>query len=129
ALPGKLVSEIVDALYRENRFCRGILRIGDKTVGPSNLSDPILAVVNTADAVAPLVSVSPIEDVLGSGRFRIVPYPAEAGVCLQHLGVLVGQQAFARIWPEIVSWIYAQPDAGADGPPREAGSMGENSSA
>ena len=129
ALPGKLVSEIVEALYRENRFCRGILRVGDKTVGPSNLSDPILAVVNTADAVAPLASVSPVRDVLGSVRFQIVAYPAEAGVCLQHLGVLVGQQAFARIWPEIVSWIYAQPDARADGPPREAGSMGENSSA
>jgi polyhydroxyalkanoate synthase len=125
ALPGKLVSEIVEALYRENRFCRGILQVGDKTIGPSNLSDPILAVMNAADAVAPLVSVSPIRDVLGSGRFRILAYPGEAGVCLQHLGVLVGQQAFARIWPGIVSWIYAQqPDAGADGPPRKSGFNG-----
>jgi polyhydroxyalkanoate synthase subunit PhaC len=121
ALPGKLVSEIVEALYRENRFYRGILQVGDKTVGPSSLSDPILAVVNTADAVAALVSVSPIKDILGSGKFRIVAYPGEAGVCLLHLGVLVGQKAFARIWPEIVSWIYAQqPDAGADGPPQKA---------
>lgn len=125
ALPGKLVSEIVEALYRENRFHRGILQVGGKTIGPSNLSDPILAVVNTADAVAPLVSVSPIKDVLGSGIFRIVAYPGEAGVCLQHLGVLVGQQAFARIWPEIVSWIYAQqPDAAADGPPAKSGFNG-----
>jgi polyhydroxyalkanoate synthase len=98
-------------------------------IGPLSLSDPILAVVNTADAVAPLVSLSPIRNVLGSGRFRIVAYPGEAGVCLQHLGVLVGQKAFARIWPEIVSWIYAQqPDAEADGPPRKAGSIYENSS-
>jgi polyhydroxyalkanoate synthase len=108
ALPGKLVSEIVEALYRENRFCRAILRVGDKTVGPSNLSEPILAVVNTADAVAPLASVSPVRDVLGSVRFQIVAYPAEAGVCLQHLGALVGKQAYARTWPEIMSWIYAQ---------------------
>jgi polyhydroxyalkanoate synthase subunit PhaC len=108
ALPGKLVSEIVEALYRENRFCRGILQVGDRTIGASNLSGPILAVVNTADAVAPLASLSPIRDVLGLARFQVVEYPGEAGVCLQHLGILVGQEAFARIWPEIVSWIYAQ---------------------
>jgi polyhydroxyalkanoate synthase len=120
ALPGKLVSEIVEALYRENRFCRGILRVGDQAIGPSNLSDPILAVVNTADAVAPLASLTPIRDVLGSDRFQIVEYSGEAGVCLQHLGVLVGREAFARIWPEIISWICAQqPDAGADVPPRK----------
>lgn len=28
ALPGKLVREIVDELYRENRFCRGTLEVG-----------------------------------------------------------------------------------------------------
>jgi polyhydroxyalkanoate synthase len=68
ALPGKLVSEIIEALYRENRFYRGILQVGDKTIGPSNLSDPILAVVNTADAVAPLVSLSPHKECFGLGQ-------------------------------------------------------------
>jgi polyhydroxyalkanoate synthase subunit PhaC len=128
ALPGKLVSEIVEALYRENRFCRGILQVGDKTIGLSNLSGPILAVANTADAVAPLASLNPVRDVLGSGRFQILEYPGEVGVCLQHLGILVGQEAFARVWPEIVSWIYArQPDVAAhDEPTRKAGSINES---
>lgn len=107
-LSGKLVSEIVEGLYRENCFCQGTLNVGGKMVGPSNLSGPILAVVNTADAVAPRVSVRPISDVLGPRKFHIIEYPGETGVCLQHLGILVGRQAFALIWPEIVSWIYAQ---------------------
>ena len=107
ALPGKLVSEVVEALYREDRFCRGILQIGGKAIGLSNLSGPILAVVNTADAIAPLASLGPIKDVLGSSKFQILEYPGEAGVCLQHLGILVGREAFAHIWPEIISWIYA----------------------
>ncbi len=63
ALPGKLVREIVDALYRENQFCRGTLRVGGRMIGPSSLSVQTLAVVNTADAVAPLVSLNPIRDV------------------------------------------------------------------
>jgi polyhydroxyalkanoate synthase len=108
ALPGKLVREIVDALYRENQFCRGVLKIGEKTIGPSSLSVQILAVFNTADAVAPLASISAIRDVLGPGRLHIVEYFGEAGVCLQHLGILVGREAFARIWPQIIGWINAQ---------------------
>ena len=47
ALPGKLVREIVELLYRENRFCRGILKVGEQIIGPGNLSAPTLAVVNT----------------------------------------------------------------------------------
>jgi polyhydroxyalkanoate synthase len=119
ALPGKLVREIVDALYRENQFCRGVLKVGEKTIGPSNLSVQILAVVNTADAVAPLVSLCPIRDVVDPDRLHILEYPGETGVCLQHLGILVGREAFARIWPEIVSWINAQGSAaGAPQQPR-----------
>ena len=124
ALPGKLVREIVDALYRENQFCRGILKVGEKTIGPSSLSVRILAVVNTADAVAPLASISPTRDVWGPSRLQILEYPGEAGVCLQHLGILVGREAFARIWPEIVSWINAQgSDASAGRRPGVTGSM------
>ena len=51
-LPGKLVHQIIDWLYRENRFCRGSLKIGEKVIGPSSLSVPTLAVVNTADEIA-----------------------------------------------------------------------------
>ncbi len=108
ALPGKLVREIVDALYRENRFFRGTLNVGGKTIGPSDLSVPILAVVNTDDTVAPLSSLDPVRDVASSNNFHIIKYPGETGVCLQHLGILVGRQAFARIWPEIVKWINRQ---------------------
>ena len=33
ALPGKLVHQIIEWLYGENRLCRGILQIGDVLVG------------------------------------------------------------------------------------------------
>jgi poly[(R)-3-hydroxyalkanoate] polymerase subunit PhaC len=36
---------------------------------------------------------------------RIIEYPGEVGVCLQHLGILVGRQAHAAVWPEIISWL------------------------
>ena len=61
-LPGRLVHEIIEWLYRENRLCRGTLKVADKLVGPSSLSVRTLAVVNTADEVAPLASAKPFLD-------------------------------------------------------------------
>jgi len=101
-LPGKLVHQIVEWLYRENRFCSNELKIGEKLIGPSTLSVPTLAVVNTADDVAPLNSLKPFADAMAE-NVQIIEYPGELGVCLQHLGILVGRHAQAHVWPEIVS--------------------------
>jgi polyhydroxyalkanoate synthase len=106
-LSGRLVHQIIEWLYRENRLCRGALKVNGVLVGPSRLSVPILAVVNIADEVSPLASVKPFIDAIPTKDARIIEYPGDVGVCLQHLGVLVGRQAHARVWPEIISWISA----------------------
>lgn len=106
-LPGKLVHQIIEWLYRENRFCRGTLKVRNRTVGPYSLSVPTLAVVSTADEVAPLASVKPCLDAMPTTDVRVIEYPGEVGVALQHLGILVGRQARARVWPEIISWLKA----------------------
>ena len=96
ALPGKLVRQIVDWLYREDRFCRGTLPVGEAVVGPSTLSAPTLAVVNAADDVAPLVSVKRFTDAMPAGNARIIECPGEAGVALQHLAILIGRRPMPR---------------------------------
>lgn len=103
-LPGKLVHQIIDWLYRENRLCRGALSVNETLIGPSRLSVPTLAVVNMADEVAPLASVEPFTDGMPT-PVRIIEYPGEIGVGLQHLGILVGREAHAKVWPEIISWL------------------------
>ena len=105
ALPGKLVHQLVEWLYRENLFCQGALKIDGTLVGPQSVSVPTLAVINMADEVASLGSVKPFIDAMPAGDARIIEYPGEIGVCLQHLGVLIGRQAHAQVWPEITSWI------------------------
>ena len=104
-LPGKLVHEMVEWLYRENRLCRGTLELCNMRVGPFILSVPTLAVVNTADEVAPLASVKPFIEAMPTSDVRIVQFPGETGVGLQHLGILVGRQAHAQLWPEIIVWL------------------------
>jgi polyhydroxyalkanoate synthase len=58
-LPGKLVHQIIEWLYRENRFCHATSEINGRRVGPSSVSLPTLAVVNVADDVAPLGLIEP----------------------------------------------------------------------
>jgi polyhydroxyalkanoate synthase len=103
-LPGKLVRQIVDWLYRDDGFCRGVLRIGDAPAKPSDVRVPTLAVVNTRDDIAPLASVEPFIAALPQGLGRIIEYGGEVGIGLQHLGVLVGRKAHAQLWPQIVAF-------------------------
>ena len=98
ALPGKLVHQIIEWLYRENRLCRGVLPVRQRVVGLFGLSVPTLAVVNTDDEVAPLASVKPFVDAMAAENARIIAYPGEVGVGLQHLGILVGREAHERVW-------------------------------
>ncbi|HEY8260969.1 MAG TPA: alpha/beta fold hydrolase [Methylosinus sp.] len=106
-LPGKLVAEIVQLLYCEDRFCRGALMIGDRIVGPSDIEVPTLAIVDTADQIAPLRSVEPFVAAIASTEARIIEYPGEADVGLQHLALLAGPLAHSRVWPEVFSWLDA----------------------
>jgi poly[(R)-3-hydroxyalkanoate] polymerase subunit PhaC len=104
-LPGKLVHQIIEGLYRENRFCRETLNIGEKLVGPSSLSTPTLAIINTSDEVAPPTAVKPFIEAMPAKNGNAIEYPGEVGVCLQHLAILIGRQARANVWPQILSWL------------------------
>jgi polyhydroxyalkanoate synthase len=108
ALPGLLVRQIVQWLYREDRFCRGILPIGGREIGPACLRLPVLAVANVIDEIAPPASVTRFADAIADRSVRIVTYPGEFGVGLQHLALLVGRNAYDRVWPEVVAWLKAR---------------------
>ncbi len=107
AVSGKLFRQMIDWLYRENLLCRGILNIAETRASPMNLSTPVLAVVNAEDEVAPLASVKPFMDALSTKDATILVCPSEVGVCLQHVGILVGREALNNVWPEIISWLHS----------------------
>lgn len=106
-LPGRMVGEIEQWLYRDDRFCREALVIRDRVVGPSQLDLPTLAVVNAADDVAPPASMTHFLDAAPRGNVRVIGYGGEVGVCLQHVAALVGHKARATLWPEIIAWLIA----------------------
>jgi polyhydroxyalkanoate synthase len=107
ALSGRLVENVLQWLYRENRFYQGTLPMAGKLVGPSKIVSPTLAVITTADDVASLQSIKPFIAAMTANDARAMTYPGEPGVGLQHLGILAGREAHARVWPEIMSWLKA----------------------
>jgi polyhydroxyalkanoate synthase len=105
ALPARLVRQLIEWLYQENLLYEGTFPARNTTVGPSKMRAPTLAVVNTADEIAYLASIKPFIDAMPGRNVRLIEYPGENGVSLQHLALLVGPRAHAQVWPEIIAWL------------------------
>lgn len=110
-LPGRLFGDIVEKLYRSDTFMRGELDIHGRRIGPGCLTCPLLNVVDARSSVVPAGSIMPFHEAAASREKRLLTYPGDIGVGLQHVGVLVGRQGHARIWPEVLEWLESL-DAG-----------------
>ncbi len=107
-LPAALVAQTLGWLYREDRFGRGLLNLNGGIARPAGLRLPCLVVTNTADTVAGPETVQPVVDAIPDGYAKVITYPGETGVGLQHLAVLVGRDACSDLWPRITDWIGAR---------------------
>jgi polyhydroxyalkanoate synthase len=105
ALPGKLFTEIIELLYRNDALMRGRLRIDGKRIGPRDLTVPLLNVIDPRSAVIPPQSIIPFHDAAASRSKKLLRYEGDTGVAIQHVGVLVGANAHAHIWPAIFDWL------------------------
>lgn len=106
-LPGKLFTDIVESLYRRDQFMAGKLAIGNRTVGPQALSTPLVSVYDPRSKVIPPAAMLPFHEAAASPHKLLLRYEGDVGVNLQHVGVLVGRNAQARIWPAIFDWLAA----------------------
>jgi polyhydroxyalkanoate synthase len=110
ALPGQLFTDIVESLYRNDELMQGRLAIGARTVGPQALRTPLVSVYDPRSKVIPPQAVLPFHEAAASTSKLLLKYEGDVGVNLQHVGVLVGRSAHARIWPTIFDWLEAQED-------------------
>jgi polyhydroxyalkanoate synthase len=114
AMPGALFVDIVEGLYRDDRFARRALRVDGRLADPRPLTHiPTLAVVQPHSRVVPPSSALGLFAELPMRDLRVVDYDGEIGVALQHVGALVGPAAHRRLWPQILSWIEARAPTGA----------------
>jgi polyhydroxyalkanoate synthase len=107
ALSGPMVRQVTQWLYREDRLCRGTLQLRNRSIGPSTAQVATLAVVNTADKIAPRAAVEPFLARMPERDVQLLEFAGEPGVGLQHVALLVGPRARVEVWPAIGAWIEA----------------------
>jgi polyhydroxyalkanoate synthase len=106
ALPGKFFTEIVERLYRDDHLMQGELCIAGRTVGPRDLDVPLLNVIDPRSKVIPPQSIIPFHEAAAGSSKKLLEYRGDVGVAIQHVGVLVGANAHAALWPEIFDWLH-----------------------
>ncbi|WP_051971565.1 alpha/beta hydrolase [Massilia sp. 9096] len=111
ALPGRLFTDIVESLYRNDELMRGTLVVDGRTVGPRALRTPLASVYDPRSKVIPPQALLPFHEAAASPAKLLLEYEGDVGVNLQHVGVLVGRSAHARIWPRIFDWLDALDDS------------------
>jgi polyhydroxyalkanoate synthase len=103
ALPKRLFLEVVQQLYREDRFAKGALTIGSRQVGLGGVRAPVAAVLNPASAVAPATAILGALELTRAAAIDIFVYEPEPGCGFPHVGPLVSPGAHASIWPRLVA--------------------------
>jgi polyhydroxyalkanoate synthase len=101
----RLFEEVDEALYRENRFAQGRLRVGARLADPRAIEAPILAVLDRRSRIVPPSSIEAYRTCTHSSGVQLLEYAGDTGVVMQHVGVLVGRNAHEQLWPRICSWI------------------------
>lgn len=102
-LPGRLLADLA-ALARDDAFVGGTLAVAGRRVAPEQVAAPLVCVVDPRCRVVPPAAVLPFLEMAASSDKTLLHYDGDVGVSLQHVGLLVGPQAHARLWPQITRW-------------------------
>ena len=103
-MSGIFLGEVVDQLYREDRFMHGTLSIAGRAATPAALAMPVLNVMRPESLVIPPEMIRRFHEKIPRQNKRLLRYVSEIGVALRHIGVLVGPHAHRELWPEIAEW-------------------------
>jgi polyhydroxyalkanoate synthase len=104
-MPRRLFGEIVELLYRGDRFMRGQLWVRGRRAAPERVRCPVLSILNAHSRIVPPGAVLPFHAAVHAADRRVLWYRGDTGVCLPHVGALVGGAAHRQLWPRVMRWI------------------------
>lgn len=100
----RFVQDVVARLFREDALMRGTLETEHGRAAPQAVKAPLLVVADERCKIVPPAAVLPFYEAAGGDK-RLLWYPGDTGVAIQHVGMLVGRNALGSLWPEIVAWV------------------------
>lgn len=99
--PGAFYTDVIRALYQEDRLLRGALTLGGRRVDLRAIRCPVLVVAADDDLIAPAAQVLPLVDAVGSADAVGTTVHAPGG----HIFLVVGDQAPAALWGPLERWL------------------------
>jgi polyhydroxyalkanoate synthase len=99
---GAAFREFVVWFYQQNRFVRGGLEIGGRSVDLRNLELPILNLIGTRDHLVPPASSAALRALTRSSDFTTLELD------LGHIGMYVSARAQRQVPPAIGEWLAAR---------------------
>lgn len=107
-MPRRLFEEVVIRLVQRDEFMSGTLKVGERDAVPERITVPVLCVADARCEIVPPAAVLPFYEAVNSSEKKLLWYKGDTGVCLQHVGFLVGETALQQLWPEILVWVETQ---------------------
>jgi len=109
--PGEIFRKYVKALYQQNQLILGQFRIGERRIDLATVAAPALTIAARRDHIAPWGSVAVLHDLIASQDKELIVL--ESG----HIGMVVGSDAHAKLWPRLAGWLAARSGGDSSSPP------------
>lgn len=100
-LPGKWYKQVIEELFRNNKFVKGEFKALGKMVSPQNITCPVYLLGGERDDITLPEQVFGAEKYLGTPGEDIEKALAKAG----HIGLFMGSKVLSQNWKEIANWI------------------------
>ena len=100
-LPGKWYVQVIEELFKENRFFKGTFVGLGKRLNLQQVTCPVYLLAGDDDDITPKEQVFNAEHRLGTPGPDIAKSLASGG----HIGLFMGRTALTQQWPGIVEWI------------------------
>jgi poly(3-hydroxybutyrate) depolymerase len=100
-LPGAYYLQVIQQLFKENRFAKGeFIGLGEK-LSLKNIVCPVYLLAGSEDDITTFEQVFDAEKYLGTPKKDIRKKLAAGG----HIGLFMGTKTLAESWPEIANWV------------------------
>jgi poly(3-hydroxybutyrate) depolymerase len=103
-LPGRWYLQVVQQLFKENRFAKGAFVALGKNVKPQSIVCPLYLLAGTEDDITPSEQVFNATNFVGTPADKIIKELTPGG----HIGLFMGSHALKEKWPKIAAWLLTQ---------------------
>jgi len=102
-LPGTYYLQVVRWIFRENRIVEGTFTALGRTIRTEDVRVPVFLLAGSDDEIVPAAQAMAMASRLGTPAALI----ERATVTSSHLGLFLGGQTLATVWPRIAGWLQA----------------------